>query len=146
MEMKHPAIPFKWKSVHDYLDAKLGHLEGNVSDVLIKKTKLEYRKLYIAWYKSQYKLTHSQIHLTLTKEKKQDIISKSKKRGLKLQRFLMEIINQSLNASIGIDIPALRLSINYLRDMIEDYRYESGDTRIDPIIDQLDELETLIGD
>ncbi len=142
--MKEVTQPFKYTSLHHYLDLVLGKYNGNASDKRIKQAKAEYRKLYLAWHKSEYKKEHGQIQLTMTKKRKQEIVDRAKTNGKKVQRYIMELINQSLSASIGVDLEYLKMSVSYLRDLIDDFVYEHGDQNMKPILKQLEEVEQIV--
>lgn len=129
---------FKYKSVHEYLDALFKH--SNPSEEEIVKAKQEYRKQYLKHYLKSYTENNIQISFRLTKKQYHDLKVNAEKLNLKPGYYVRHLV---INGNSG-NTTELRITIREIIDEIDESLFKGTHPDPELLLMKLNQLEEIL--
>lgn len=134
---------FPYTSLHDYLDAKLSHID-NPTHNQIKEAKREYWKQYYTHYRRQKRKVRKEYTLGFTPDSLKQI--KDKKGKLSVSQFLYRTIEQAISSNpIPFQDTSVLGSIDrqlmHLIDLMEELLASNSNTLNEQVLEQIEVLE-----
>lgn len=134
---------FPYTSLHDYLDAKLSHID-NPTHSQIKEAKREYWKQYYTHYRRQKRKVRKEYTLGFTPDCLRQI--KQKKGKLSVSEFLYKTIEQAISSNpIPLQDTLVLRSIDrqlmHLIDLMEELLTSNSNILNEQVLEQIEVLE-----